>query len=499
MGLFAALQEIAGVYDRSYNETIILANQALGNDSGSVNGALLQAANTLSGGASTSINGALANLATVAGGSLEGIDTAAITALSGPASNVVFALDPYTLADKSGTFPTVTATRASAKYSPIYDRTLTEFPVDQHTVWRGDWSGSAWSRNAAEATESHSGVTCSTVSGLYCSPARTNILPYSDDLTGGSWTSGTATITANAGTAPDGTATASKVQNCPTTAGPSYALTTTASTYIHAGFWIKRISTTGTLIVQNVAGTGSMSIDLSLLDDGWNYITHRTEGIVNVVNLQADASGNTGPEFVAAAGTVDFYVWGITWLAGPYGISETVSIPTSGAEVTRATDSAVAYTGGTVPNAGTVVMSFSFPYGVSYDQFSQRMLGAGGTGENFDLRFASNGMVVSCTTSTNGSINTVQAGTAGQYDMAREERVTIAFRYGGSVAQLGIKKEYDAGTWLWGTENVWNNAEMADTLNLFNGPNSSSPDTVIHYAMVYNECLTTAAIEAEFV
>lgn len=173
-----------------------------------------------------------------------------------------------------------------------------------------------------------------TCPSILVEPQRTNILTYSSSLDNAAYTkaqygTGTISVTANYGTAPDGTLTADRVQMTQgnfaselfqrpsTTAGQTYTVS----------FWAKSLSGTPTLY--------------TLFDNGYqNPVTFSSEWVRYEYTYTAvfNASGFNLITWGILSGTsssADILVWGVQHELGSYATSY---IPTTSASVTRNAD-----------------------------------------------------------------------------------------------------------------------------------------------------------------
>ena len=133
--------------------------------------------------------------------------------------------------------------------------------------------------------------------------ARVNLLTYTEQFDNAAWVKrGTTTITANDTTDPIGGNTSDLVvgigadgvndiyqQSAATVNGVSYV----------ASFYIKKISSSGTLVFKGL--TGTQDIDLSTLSTGWNQITITSPATGVVTYWQLYASSGA---------PLSFYIWG---------------------------------------------------------------------------------------------------------------------------------------------------------------------------------------------
>ena len=142
-----------------------------------------------------------------------------------------------------------------------------------------------------------------------------NLFPYSEDFSAASdWTArGTCTVTANQAIAPNGTLTADKIETLGNVGNDLYKTVTVSSGVAYfPSFWIRRISTSGTLMVNNPGGStyGSLAINMSSLPSSWVLITPNSPYITLNNGFVGNGSNNGGMLFYTSSGTVGFYLWG---------------------------------------------------------------------------------------------------------------------------------------------------------------------------------------------
>jgi len=142
----------------------------------------------------------------------------------------------------------------------------------------------------------------------------TNNKLYSQDLTNAVWVKrGTASVTGNYGTAPDGTTTSNLLAiGTGVNDVYSYTYATAANALLAAptSFYLKKVTTTGQLNLLNPGGTGSWQIDLSAVGSDWERITDSHAAVTVVAAFVYPASQKAGFMFRADSGTLNFEVWG---------------------------------------------------------------------------------------------------------------------------------------------------------------------------------------------
>jgi len=213
-----------------------------------------------------------------------------------------------------------------------------------------------------------------TDAGLLFETVRTNFIRRSQDLDNVLWIpTGTVTRTANHALAPDGTMTATRVQQGPAASLIGDVATgAPTSTPVIVSFWAKGVSA-GQIIATRSGASGAAvphTLTTSWQRFTWAFTSHATAEVLQFAN-----NGWGGGTSTAAA-TQDAHIWGAQFEVGT-----TVSsyIPTAGASVARGLDVAAVtvpsgvstYTALYGTGAGTTVSGSVTP-GASFDLVTGR-------------------------------------------------------------------------------------------------------------------------------
>jgi hypothetical protein len=111
-----------------------------------------------------------------------------------------------------------------------------------------------------------------------------------------------------------------------------------ASAYISPSFWIKRISTSGTLRLFATYGLGCWDIDMSALPDTWVRIDESSPYKTQVTDWQAHSSGYIYYYFTGLSGSpLSFYCWCPMLTTNPVCAGSDI-LTTTNVGVTRAAD-----------------------------------------------------------------------------------------------------------------------------------------------------------------
>lgn len=152
------------------------------------------------------------------------------------------------------------------------------------------------------------------VTGYLSEGERTGLFP--DDFHEPEWTiRGGATVDRDVATAPDGSLTADRVT---VMAEPddAFVLIGAIGSGYYPSFWIRKISATGTLRVRHpYTGGTAWSVDLSLLDGGWNRIDKSHPAVTFVADFGSNPLD--GIYFSALSGTIEAYFWAVNATVSP--------------------------------------------------------------------------------------------------------------------------------------------------------------------------------------
>jgi hypothetical protein len=182
--------------------------------------------------------------------------------------------------------------------------------------------------------------------GLLMEDAATNAIRNAESNVGGTGWTVRGTATANVAGVPGVDGTANKASRLSVNTAGNDVFAQTAGVGVSLGlatqFWLKRVSTSGTLRVQNPFGPsfGDWAIDLAALGADWNYIVPGHAALTVATPFVSHTSGGAGVYFYASAGgPLSFDICRVQQEVGSF---PTSFIPTpSGASATRNKDRAI--------------------------------------------------------------------------------------------------------------------------------------------------------------
>lgn len=148
-----------------------------------------------------------------------------------------------------------------------------------------------------------------------------NRITYSENLSNAAWTKRGAVSLTGSQADPKGGSTAYQIDNIGATGVNDIFASVTDTNLaqgrrLYVGFWLKRVSTSGTLRIGNPAGAtlyGRFDIDLSALPDAWVFIDESSPYVVPVTEHTVSNVNSFGfhvYEFYGA--TVSVMIWGVT-------------------------------------------------------------------------------------------------------------------------------------------------------------------------------------------
>lgn len=131
--------------------------------------------------------------------------------------------------------------------------------------------------------------------------AEENLFTYSQEFDNAAWTKGSITVTANQGTAPDGTTTADRIVSSGASFNIRQAITTVSSAPYVLSLWVKSNTGSSQTFRLYANNTSDNSADLTATTD-WQRFTFTFNG--------TGSSGNTGLRNDVAGTAIDLLIWG---------------------------------------------------------------------------------------------------------------------------------------------------------------------------------------------
>ena len=281
--------------------------------------------------------------------------------------------------------------------------------------------------------------------GLLIEEARTNLLLWSQDITQSNWQkSGTVTVTGNV-VAPDGTNTGQTINVGVPGAGAFFqaVLGLTNGTRYEPSFWINRISTTGTLRVENEinGANGAWLVNIALVGNGWQRIT-RNHPAVTITTEWTATSGQAGPFVAAQSGTINASWWGFQLEQGGSSLSY---IPTTTVAVTKAADVASMPTAAWFnASAGSVSVEFLTPNMPTPGTHSGILRMGDGTSTNASDMYLQLNTGNELFDTTVGGVAQISSGIGIFAANGTEQRVAVG--YGGGPWRFSFNGTVTAGT-----------------------------------------------------
>ena len=311
---------------------------------------------------------------------------------------------------------------------------------------------------------------------ILAEPQRTNLLPYSEDLT--QWNKGNLTISSDAVVSPDGTQNADTLNVIDDNDFIYEGATTTASTEYVFSFYVKRgtiAESSLKLAVYDDTNNAFIVSDISYSssDSEWTRVTQSFTTPVGCILIRAYAFRNSS----TTLGT--FSVWGAQ-VEESYATSY---IPTSGSTVTRNKDQF------TRDGIGSLINDSE---GVLFVEF--KTLSETGTFRQFNLSKDNSNRIYITKRGDNGNLECRMENPSGNLNFSFAENTTndfvkVAFRYGlnnFAVFIDGVNKNVTA------TGNVFASATL-NTLE-FDSPLGQPFFGKVKQLQVYNTALTDAQL-----
>ena len=312
---------------------------------------------------------------------------------------------------------------------------------------------------------------------LLLEPERTNSLTYSEDFTGSNWfIQNSASLTPNNVVAPDGTLTASTLQNADGTSisGNVLQKNITFSSDCVTSIYIKSLGSTTVALCSRTANGTQTFTSYNISGNEWK----RFDRFIN-------ASSSALNQFSIGGTNGDIAVWGAQVEAGSY---PTSYIPTSGSAVTRTEDFCFINSGLQDilnTNEGTLFVEVEVPRVSSTGSFERITLSDQNASTDRILFDNYGGNWRALMLSTAGNVNkTIVSVTANQ-------RIKVAIAY--SSTELRIS--YDGNT-ATTTSGSYTPTTTLESFKFSNKDGGNKWQGKIHQAMYFDTALTDAELIA---
>ncbi len=254
------------------------------------------------------------------------------------------------------------------------NNTRTDSPanIPGWTFSRTDTNGTATALDlAGNVIQFATGVPRITNRGILVEESRTNVLLRSNEFDNASWTATNSTVTANAGSAPDGTTTADKI--IATVASAQHRVDQTAvnsagtacfSVFLKAAeysFATIRIGAFGGIVDLSNGSVSGVSVGYTMtataFPNGWYRCVLTGVALLNdTVRINVQNATGFALSF-AGDGTSGILAWGAQFELGAFATSPII---TTGAAGTRNGDQPAAGTS-VLPPEGTIVLTYTVP------------------------------------------------------------------------------------------------------------------------------------------
>ena len=307
---------------------------------------------------------------------------------------------------------------------------------------------------------------------LLLEPERTNSLTYSEDFTGSNWfIQNSASLTPNNVVAPDGTLTASTLQNADGTSisGNVLQKNITFSSDCVTSIYIKSLGSTTVALCSRTANGTQTFTSYNISGNEWK----RFDRFIN-------ASSSALNQFSIGGTNGDIAVWGAQVEAGSY---PTSYIPTSGSAVTRTVDTCGDAGNGTIIKAeGSLFVDFT----TSNSANLKRIYIISNTDFNNSIFIQLSG--------TSFAVQVVSGGTtvySWGFAITLSDRHKLALRYKDGDSQLyynGVQQTASATAGTWFSEGLLNKFTFSPS-SFFNFYGE------IYQAMVFNEALSDSELQ----